>query len=491
MMTFKYWVIESASSVVLFLSLNAAIKTEKAKGDFSDRDRCAVVVSIVSLVLCLCGTFVTILPTRCATAAIERILVVALAVFWVLAMAASIVGPIHGQEGLSPEFSLDYPPIYFSSWATTICSIMSFAALYKENVYHGMSRTATQWCLMTSISLFVALSSIEFGEYMVDTTDPATNVTSTVPICTTESYSCERVEFAIVLGALTCPISFTTFVWKNSPLGCETDVALLLFIGWCCGAAYLTFDTGPGTEIGNIFFGTWTNLFLCLRILVVTLSVDAPSMKATFTAHQTQSVVDPGEIFDMAHDRLAEIPGFVGRDSSLDARAVSASLFEPVESWSFADDLIAVLPAAAEGEPDSPSDSPDNVEPTVQRRNHLEMWVIILIGSCVCLAALLPALPKSNERNNGQKFETFIISVSILNATIGFLLGLGLFRFEAGSVSVLLVRVMDRSDTEVCLASLHSCNFPVDCRFHHCLVGWTSSDRKRQHLNCRLSSEWK
>jgi hypothetical protein len=175
------------------------------------------------------------------------------------------------------------------------------------------SVTSTQWILLSASSSIVMISAIGFRNRRLDTpltgnetsfsTLPShvtvnttlpdtsdsslnmtyvhatTNNTDTIrtSVCeVSEAISCRRVEFATVLGGLSAVCSLTTaLASKSSPAGCVIDLALILFLAWCCGIFFLTFAQGPGFAFRSIYFGSFISLFLCLDILLVSLSQQA------------------------------------------------------------------------------------------------------------------------------------------------------------------------------------------------------------------------
>jgi hypothetical protein len=83
-------------------------------------------------------------------------------------------------------------------------------------------------------------------------------------ICGRDAFSgsstCKRNNYAIALGAIGAVSSgVMIFLSGRGNLGImpETLVSGLMFIMYAFGVAYITFGSGPGIEIGNIYFATW------------------------------------------------------------------------------------------------------------------------------------------------------------------------------------------------------------------------------------------
>ena len=40
-----------------------------------------------------------------------------------------------------------------------------------------------------------------------------------------------------------------------------------MLFAWCFAVSYLTFGSGPGTSLGNIYFATWIGFFVALNLV--------------------------------------------------------------------------------------------------------------------------------------------------------------------------------------------------------------------------------
>lgn len=76
---------------------------------------------------------------------------------------------------------------------------------------------------------------------------------------------CRRSKLGISIGTVSFLLTTAVSValHKNlSKLSYETIGTTLLLILWCFGVGFITFGDGPGSRIGNLYFGTWFSFLL-------------------------------------------------------------------------------------------------------------------------------------------------------------------------------------------------------------------------------------
>jgi hypothetical protein len=245
--------------------------------------------------------------------------------------------------------------------------------------------------------------------------------------------SCRRVTLAIVLGAVSATTASICAFWKNAPQLCQSEVAFLLLIAWLVGTILLTFDSGPGKHMGHIYFMTWASLFFSLDILVSTIHASAaPRNHERDEWPEQRQGNDPRElrgsnIFDLAYNRL-EITGRSQENTTRSIRrGFSASLFESVQAWRGKPQT-----EQAPTEPPDGTDAPTESNPctTQAKRRHklkrVEMWFVLLIASCVCLAALYTTLFNVDDDQEAESNTGALIapSVSIALSVFGYIANL-------------------------------------------------------------------
>ena len=144
--------------------------------------------------------------------------------------------------------------LYFFSWGSLIVSIMLAGEWGKQFNGDDASITAVQWvCLAASSLVLMGTSSATYNELGCGKAEDSTTV-------------CNRNLFAIILGVGSGVIALVMVPLKGAPPICQGVVSLLLLICWACGVSYITFDNGPGSSLGNVYFATWISLFLCVNI---------------------------------------------------------------------------------------------------------------------------------------------------------------------------------------------------------------------------------
>jgi hypothetical protein len=238
------------------------------------------------------------------------------------------------------------------------------------------------------------------------------NITIVVPICESSVYTCERVTFTIILSAISATTACFMTPWKGNSRKCQSDVGITLLIGWLFGVAFITFGSGPGVQLGSLYISTYINLFLCLDIVIQT-TAGSNGEKAT---NWRNSIVSRGAIFDAAYTQLERMNPDTQQQT--DRSASYRDLFENV-----------TLVSASE---DDDHEEPDLRVSRRRRRsyldqkyqsiqvNRLKLWCILIIESCVNVAALIPNLLGPEDRNPAQKLILTLPSLSIVISFIGF-----------------------------------------------------------------------
>jgi hypothetical protein len=340
-----------------------------------------------------------------------------------MATVVVIVGP-SDDDSYSEQTALIniHPNLYFFSISSFVVSILLMASWFNENVQGLDEQSAsTQWILLGAISFFVMVSGIAFRDDYVTIAANSTlmngtyvNATQTVPICTTGVYDCRRVTFAILLGAVSAVVACLLVPWKQASRKCQSDISIMLFIGWLAGVALITFGTGPGQTWGNLYFSCYVCMYLSLHIVIVSTCGDEKTDRVPYgrARRGSGSLVDRNAVWDVAYERLERR---VGRH----VRHVRD------RSDSYAD----MFAASYRWVSDSSSDHDDGNTETQQyidgkyRKNQLyrlELWCILLIESIVNLIALKKELPVHGLRSPLEIWALVAPSLSIVVAFCGF-----------------------------------------------------------------------
>jgi hypothetical protein len=425
MLRFKYWVIELVSSLVVALSFIAYSRME-LDAELSRNDGWGFYVSLASIVLSLSGILASAVFPQSELAGsicrVESILVWVTVGMWSIASITSIVGTYQEDSSVIDEsYIVVHPNLYFFSLCCLITSILLIASWFQENVHSGASLTTTQWILLGSMSFFVMISGIAFretaGSSFVATEDTSfssnKNTTATIiPLCDTENYNCDRVNLAVILGAISAAVACFVIPWKAANLKCQGDISAMLFTAWLVSIWYLTFDSGPGTSFGNLYFGTWTAFYLTLNILILSSTMDETTM--ILANSRGSSRIDRDDVWEEAYERLDML---TPRQSHSGNRMESyGDMFSPAEEWpgmdlfDFNDDG---------GERDRGTALTKDAKVRSHQVRRLEMWSILGIASAVNLSAMIQTL----EQIGGETADRFILSVpatSLVFAVCGF-----------------------------------------------------------------------
>jgi hypothetical protein len=352
---------------------------------------------------------------------IESQLVWSITALWTISAIVTAVGPLSEVSMTTYEtFIQNHPNVYFFSFGALVVSIILVASWFNQYI-HGEdveNSISTQWILLGAISFLSMLRGIAFrhaslSDNLIEDLGNGTiyNITIVVPICESGVYVCERVTFTIVLSAISATTACIMTPGKGNSRKCQADVGITLFIGWLFGVGFLTFGSGPGVQLGSLFISIYINLFLCLD-MVIQSTAGSNGKKVT---RRRSSVVGRGAIFDAAYTQLERM--HPETQEHLDRSTSYVDLFENVTLGS-----------------ESKDGDHEGTDPQVNRNrrsyldlkyeaiqvNRLELWCILIIESCVNVAALIPNLSWSGERTLDQKFILTLPSLSIVISCIGF-----------------------------------------------------------------------
>lgn len=137
--------------------------------------------------------------------------------------------------------------LYFFTWASFLSSAFVLASIAKQYrlVDVEASLSLVRWYL------FLIASVVVFG-----TASKLKNLTCTLP----DSDKCQITNYAISLGVISAGLALVPIIWSHLAkmnLIVEAIVSVIVTVFFCAGAAYVTVITGPGNDIGNLYFATW------------------------------------------------------------------------------------------------------------------------------------------------------------------------------------------------------------------------------------------
>jgi hypothetical protein len=160
--------------------------------------------------------------------------------------------------------------LYFFSWGGLVMSYLVLVSYLNEcyiknknkNLLSFDNTSAWGWLCLTSFITMV--SSVRLY------TAIACHIHFAV--------SCPRAAWGISLGVLSGllavipPICHAYMTSDHVPKYLEAIISVINVIMWTFGIAYLTFGTGPGTPMGNLYFFTWGSFLLAVYLVSNSLS---------------------------------------------------------------------------------------------------------------------------------------------------------------------------------------------------------------------------
>ncbi|KAG7368855.1 hypothetical protein IV203_031598 [Nitzschia inconspicua] len=417
---FRWWVIEFIASAVVLVSFLSYRYYLPDDSEWSQADTWIFVVPSISTFLSLLGTVASVFQRdEDSVCRIESILVWTVTALWTIAAVFTTVGSVRTQNVFFYETFISlHPNLYFFSLFAIIIAVILMASWFNQYI-HGEDvehSTSTQWILLGSLSFLAMLSAIAFRDsvYIEETVKDFANGTSvniinTIPICESEVYTCKRATFAIVWSALSGIVACIMTPWRGSSPKCRADVSIMLFLGWLFGVVFITFGSGPGVRWGSLYFASYMNLFLCLDIIIESTAGNDCTVANEI---RPSSVIGHGAIFDAAYTQLERI------------NTESQEKFDRTKSYN---DLFESVMLASGSE----DEETNHLSGTTRRSsfhetyeeskvNRLELWCILLIESCVNVAAIVPKLSDSDRRSSAEKMVLMLPSLSVVTSCFGF-----------------------------------------------------------------------
>lgn len=474
------------ASGVLLLSLFASLRN--LKRDTSDI--LALSLTGVSVAISFSGMAVSILQQQFESSKkIESVLIFGAVGFWVVSSTIASLAPAYRQEYIEDDPNdIVNPNVFFFAYLCVAASAVLIASWFEEYIQNETSISTTSWVLLGASSFFVMVASIGIRDIRVDDVVDVVNgttastvgqnttgqevdvnvtiltllnetinitiegtstdggqgapITGRTSLCSvTDTISCARIDFAIVLGGVSATCAWVTAPWKNAPLGCMAEVSFLLLIAWVCGVGLLTFGTGPGRSMGTIYFGTWCCVFLCLDILtsasaqlaqrnhrreqqereraVGRAGESSQPAAPSPTAYQRRHSTERNGIFEVAYGHLErQSRRLSATPMAARGRSASASIFSSIGSWRT--DTTRDIPSdpLEGGNTDELSDSATSIE--WDQFRSLELWIALLISSIVCLVAYFPFLPEPSSRSPIEELGLLVPSFGIAASCCGY-----------------------------------------------------------------------
>ena len=170
------------------------------------------------------------------------------------------------EDGLAVDqnFRVDNANLYFGSWGSFIVAVFLLASIGNERGVSGARDAFAKrwlWLIVSSLVVMAACSRMFDG------------------ICagnrfTKDGEFCNELKVGVSLSVVSAVVAgiMTALLWltpERIPIGMVgAFLCLIMLTIWGVMVAHLTFDYGPGSSVGNIFFGTWISAILTLDLFV-------------------------------------------------------------------------------------------------------------------------------------------------------------------------------------------------------------------------------
>jgi hypothetical protein len=168
------------------------------------------------------------------------------------------------DDGLAVNhnFQIDNANLYFSSWGAFMFALLLLASVGNERgVSAGRDAFARRWLWLVVSSLVVMAASSRMFD----------------GVCQNNQFNmrgefCRELKLGISLGVVSAVIAgVMTLLMYFSPSMIPMDfmgmfLCVCVMVLWGVLVAYLTFDNGPASTVGNLFFGVWVSAILALDL---------------------------------------------------------------------------------------------------------------------------------------------------------------------------------------------------------------------------------
>lgn len=235
---FQYWMAFMVFALVNLCSLLNSFEDGLTSKDWNREQKFVVSVASINFALGTIACFGHLFVKGFAGTFMEFGTLFVVFILW----CASLAFLMDGEHELGTnDMGILNGNIYFSGWLSFIMAVMlitSHLQMYSGFQHH---ETFFTWSGFTVSSLVVLSASVTLWQDQCDALE--------------DSKRCSRTMFGIVLGAI-CALLGIGMMFQNDKVA-EQYGSIVLFIAWCFGISYITFDSGPGVRVGTLYFSTW------------------------------------------------------------------------------------------------------------------------------------------------------------------------------------------------------------------------------------------
>lgn len=167
------------------------------------------------------------------------------------------------EDGLAVKnFVISDANLYFASWGALIFALWILASVFSERCVSASRESYSKRWMWLIVSSAIAMSSASRIFDKKCSEDAA------------DSERCKELKMGIALGVVSAVIAgvMTLLLFLSpsiipvDPMGFFLCLACLGI--WCTCLAYLTFENGAGSIVGNLFFSVWASTILAFDLTV-------------------------------------------------------------------------------------------------------------------------------------------------------------------------------------------------------------------------------
>ena len=148
--------------------------------------------------------------------------------------------------------------MFFASWGVLIVAVMLFTEHFRRIMkFEDRNKNMGHWMGLCVASLVVMCDACRFFKDWCDDID----------WMDADSDFCRRNVFGLVLGAVSFALAGTA-ACIPMPVMVEQCGSLFLFVAWCFGFSYLTFEEGTALTASTTYFGILAALFFSMNLVV-------------------------------------------------------------------------------------------------------------------------------------------------------------------------------------------------------------------------------
>ena len=141
--------------------------------------------------------------------------------------------------------------IFFSGWASLIVAMILATKHFEIRFNREDDKHLYHWVGFATAGIIMMADSARYWR------DDCKDVE--------DDKTCNRTMFGYILGALSFIVGMVMAGAKIT-LRRAQYVSMVFVVAWCFGVAYITYDEGPGTGVGTIYFASWAALLFALCI---------------------------------------------------------------------------------------------------------------------------------------------------------------------------------------------------------------------------------